>query len=138
MSLRNLVMPVLTGLLAGLLALAVFTFAGPFVELALLRHSGVQGSAEIERYLGASLVLHAYYVCSWTTVVFLSAYVAVKRATDRRFFLAVCTGGAYFLAFLLDFERFQAHPFPYLLFLPSGLAAMLLPARLSRKKPTAG
>ena len=139
MNYPKLLLPVFLGLVTGLLALAVFQLIAPFVELAILGQSDVQGSAEIEQYLKDSTLMNLYFVFSWTVVVFLSAYLATRLAKERHKVAGLFSGGIYFLVFLANFDLLQNQPLFYVIFLVSGAIASFIPSWiLSRKHASNG
>jgi hypothetical protein len=122
------VVPILLGLLAGVLLLAAFRFVVPFIESALARHAEIRGSAEIAKFLEASALLNLSYVVAWTLIVFVSTQVAARTDGATRSVPALCAGGVFLAWFLADTGFLERQPLFYALFLVCGIGALLIAA----------
>ncbi len=134
MRIKRMIVPFLLGLLAGMLLLAAFRFAAPFIEGAIARHAGIRGSAEIANFLESSALLNSYYVATWILVVFVATHVAARIDGATRSMPALCAGGVFLLAFLANTGFLNRQPAVYALFLVFGITVLLIAAGVFTRK----
>jgi len=126
---RN-IFALVAGLLIGVLIMFAFQMITPFLEIHYLKVSGITEPTDYLDALKGSFLLNAFYVFSWVTTVFLTAYCSAKLSKENLRSNSIICGGIFYLIFLVNPEMIETNILLYVSYVILGAIGLLLPAVL--------